>query len=137
MAYNSALNLSDERWVATSRTGATGRGMNVTPELFAIAIPENDNIPAGDSGLPVPGALRQVFQSDGMQAVITFPTRSNLNSGFNSNPVLTPMRARVLPVSWEQLVARVGTLLDASRKNSAVTRFGDNRRVKAPSRLHS
>jgi DNA-binding winged helix-turn-helix (wHTH) protein len=125
MAHNSVWNLADEPWIAPRRANFNDRGKNVTPELFAIAITETDDIPAGDSNLPVPGALRQVFESDGMQVVITFSEQANLHSGFKSNPASTPMQARVLPFSWEELVARVGTLLDASRKNSAVTRFGD------------
>lgn len=125
MAYSSPLNLLGQPGAAPQRTSCVGGGRNVTPKLFAIAITETDDVPAAYTDLPVPGALRQVFESDGMQVVVTFAERTNLNSGFKSKPVSTPMQALVLPFSWEELVARVGSLLDASRKNSAVTRFGD------------
>jgi DNA-binding winged helix-turn-helix (wHTH) protein len=125
MANNSALNLLSEPWVAPQRTKFIGRPENVTPELFAIAITEINDIQRQYSDLPVPGALRQVLESDGMQAVITFPKRGNLNPGFQSRPVSTPVQARVLTFSWDELVARVGSLLDATPKHSAVTQFGD------------
>lgn len=125
MAHNSALNLSGERWAPPKRASFIDRGRSLTPELFAIAISETDNVPAAYPDLPLPGALRQVFESDGMQVVMTFAERTSANSGFNSKPASTAMRARVLPFSWEELVARVGSLLDASRKNSAVTQFAD------------
>lgn len=114
MGYSSPLKLLGEPWAAPQRTSCIGRGRNVTPKLFAIAIAETDDVPAA-----------YTFESDGMQVVVTFAERTNLNSGFKSKPVSTPMQALALPFSWEELVARVGSLLDASRKNSAVTRFGD------------
>ena len=125
MAHNSALNLSGETWAAPKRTRFIGRSRSLTPELFAIAIAESEDIPTAYADLPVPGALRQVFESDGMQVVITLAERTSLNSGFKSKPITTPMQARVLPFSWEELVARVGSLLDASHKNSVVTQLGD------------
>jgi len=125
MAYNSALNLSDEPCVAPIHTSFIGREKKVTPELFAIAITKTENIPAGYSDEPVPGALRQVFECDGMQAVITFPKRGNLIPGFKSNSVPTPIQARVLAFSWEELVARVVSLLDVTREHGVVTQFSD------------
>ena len=123
MAYNSPLNLLGETWATEDPTSLIDRRRSVTPELFAIAITETGDIPAAYPGLPVPGALRQVFESDGMQVVITFAERTTLNSGFKSNRAR--MQALVLPFSWEELVARVGSVLDHSRTNSRVARFGN------------
>jgi DNA-binding response OmpR family regulator len=75
----------------------------------------------------VPDALRQVFKSDGMQVVITFAKRTSLNSRLGSKPSSPGVQALVLPVSWEELVARVGSVLDHSRTKSNVARFSDVR----------
>jgi DNA-binding response OmpR family regulator len=97
------------------------------PEIFAIAITEIGDFPATYPELPVPGGLRQVFESDGMQVVITFGKRTSLNSRLSSEPISGRVQALVLPVSWEELVARVGSVLDHSRTKSNVARFGDFR----------
>ena len=125
MAHNSALNLSGEPWSPARRNNFIDRGRSLVPELFAIAITESEDFPTAYADLPVPGALRQVFESDGMQVVITLAERTSLNSGFKSKPITTPMQARVLSLRWEELVARVGSILDASRKSSALTQFAD------------
>lgn len=125
MAHNSAFNLSGESWAPAKRTNFIGDDKSLVPELFAIALAESEDIPAAYADLPVTGALRQVFESDGMQVVITLVDRTSLNSGFRSKPVSTPMQARVLSLRWEELVARVGSILDASRKGSALTQFAD------------
>jgi len=98
---------------------------NTRPELFAIAITGIGDFSVNYPDLPVPGALKQVFESDGMQVVITFAKRTSLNSRFRSEPVSAALQALVLPVSWEELVARVGSVLDHSRTNSNIARFGD------------
>ena len=125
MAHNRPLNLSGETWTTPNQTSLIDRARNVRPELFAIAITEIDGIPAAYRDLPVPCALRQVFESDGMQVVITFARRMKLNSGLRPEPVSAAVQALVLPVSWEELVARVGSVLDHSRTNTNVARFGD------------
>lgn len=125
MAHNSAFNLLGERWAPAKRTTFIGGDRSLMPQLFAIAITESEDFPAAYAELPVPGALRQVFESDGMQVVITLAERPSPNSGLRSKPIPMPMQARVLPLNWKGLVARVGSLLDASRKNSAVTQFAD------------
>ena len=126
MAYNSPLNLSGETWVTPNHhESPSDPARNARPELFAIAIPEVDRIPAAYGELSVPGALREVFESDGLQVVITFADRTNLISGFSSKSVSPAMKALVLPFSWEELVVRLGSLLDPSHPNKAVTRFGD------------
>lgn len=125
MAHNSSLNLSGQTWAMPTQTSLIDRARNIRPQLFAIAITETDGIPAAYPDLPVPGALRQVFESDGTQVVITFVSRTNLNSGLRSEPVSAGVQALVLPVSWEELVARVGSVLDHSRTNSNMARFGD------------
>ena len=125
MAHNSAFNLSGEPWAPAKPTNFIGDDKSRVPELFAIALAESKDIPAAYADLPVTGALRQVFESDGMQVVITLAERTSLNSGFRSKPITIPMQARVLSLRWEELVARVGSLLNVSRTNSAVTQFGD------------
>jgi len=125
MAYNSPLNLSGETWVVPNHVSPIDRTRNVRPELFAIAIPEVDRIPTTYCEPSVPGALRDLFESDGLQVVITFADRTNLISGFSSKSVSPAMKALVLPFSWEELVVRLGSLLDPSHPNKAVTRFGD------------
>jgi DNA-binding winged helix-turn-helix (wHTH) protein len=125
MAYKGPLNVSRETWATPQQTSLSDRAKSMWPELFAIAITETDGMPAADRDLSVPGALRHVFESDGMQVVITFAEQTNLNSGFRPKPVSTGVPAWVLPFSWEELVARVGAVLDYSRTNSRVTRFGD------------
>jgi DNA-binding response OmpR family regulator len=110
----------------TSRqTSLVDRHNNIRPELFAIAITGIDDFPAAYPELPVPGALRQVFESDGMKVVITFAKRASLNSRLSSKPISAGVQALVLPVSWEELVAPVGSVLDHSRTNSNVVQFGD------------
>jgi DNA-binding winged helix-turn-helix (wHTH) protein len=125
MAYNSALNLSADTLIQPKQTNLIDRAKNMSTELFAIAITETDGIRAAQAELPVPGALRQVFKSDGMRVVITFAKSMDLNSGFRSEPVSTAVQALVLPVSWDELVARVGSVLDHARTNSNVARFGN------------
>jgi DNA-binding winged helix-turn-helix (wHTH) protein len=125
MAHNNPVNLSGEAWMAPGRTGLVDRASNATPELFAIAITETEEIRGVYPDAHVQGALRQVFESDGMQVVITFPKRTSLNSQLSPKPISSGVQARVLPVSWEELVARVGSVLDHSRTKSNVARFGD------------
>jgi DNA-binding winged helix-turn-helix (wHTH) protein len=125
MACNSALNLSGETWIPPNQTNLIDRARDMRTELFAIAITETDGIRAARPELPVPGALREVFESDGMRVVITFAKSTNLNSGFKSEPVSTAVQALVLPVSWEELVARVGSILNHSRMKTNVAGFGD------------
>jgi DNA-binding response OmpR family regulator len=125
MAHNSPLNLSGETWMTPRQTSLIDRGNNTRPELFAIAITGIDDFPATYPDLPVPVALRQVFESDGMQVVITFAKRTSLNSRLSSKSISTGVQALVLPVSWEELVARVGSVLDHSRTKSNVAQFGD------------
>jgi len=125
MAHDSAFHLSGEPWAPAQRTNFIGDDKGLVPELFAIALAESEDIPAAYADLPVTGALRQVFKSDGMQVVITLAERTSLNTGFRSKPVSTPMQARVLSLRWEELVARVRSILDASRKSSAVIQFAD------------
>jgi transcriptional regulator len=125
MAYNSPVNLSGETWVIPNHVSSIDRDRNVTPELFAIAISELDRIPAAYRELSVPGALRELFESDGVQVEITFADGTNRISGFRSKPVSHVMNALVLPFSWEELVVRVAAFLGHSRPKAAVTRFGD------------
>jgi len=126
MAYNRSLNLSGETWVTPNHhVRPIDRAGNVRPELFAIAVTEVDRIPAAYREFSVPGALKEIFESDGLRVVITFADRTNLISDFRSKSVSPGMKALVLPFSWEELVVRVGSLLDHSRPNGAVTRFGD------------
>jgi DNA-binding response OmpR family regulator len=125
MAHNSPLNLSNETWMTSRQTSLVDRANNTRLELFAIAITEIDDSPATYPELSVPGALREVFESDGMHVVITFAKRTSLNSRLSSKPISAGVQALVLPVSWGELVARVGSVLDHSRTKSNVARFGD------------
>lgn len=125
MAYHNPLNVSGETWAQPRQISLSDDAKSMSPELFAIAIADADGMPAANRDLSVPGAVGHVFQSNGMQAVITFAERPNLNSRFRPKPVSTEVQAWVLPFRWEDLVARVGSILDHSRANSAVTRFGD------------
>jgi len=125
MAYNGPLNVSRETWATPKQTSLNDRAKSKGPELFAIAITEADGMPAAYRNLSVPGVLRRGFESDGMEVVITFAERTNRNSGLGAKPVSTGVQAWVLPFCWEELGARVGAILDDSRTNNGVTRFGD------------
>lgn len=125
MAYNGPLNVSRETWATPQHNSLSDCAKSPGPDLFALAITQTDGIPAAYRDLSVPRALRHVFESDGMQVVITFRERTNLTSGFRPEPVSTRVQAWVLPFSWEELVTRVGAALDNSRTNSGVTRFGN------------
>jgi len=51
MAYSSPVNLSGETWVTPNHhESPSDPARNARPELFAIAIPEVDRIPAGSPG---------------------------------------------------------------------------------------
>jgi hypothetical protein len=125
MAYNSPVNLSGETWVMPNAVSPIDRAKNQRPELLAIAITEADRIPAAYRELTVSSALRELFESDGLQVAITFADGTNLISGFRSKSPSHVMKALALPFSWEELVVRVGSLLDDSRPKGAVARFGD------------
>jgi DNA-binding response OmpR family regulator len=126
MAYTSPLNLSGETWVMPNQANPTDRAVNVRPELFAIALTEIGGIPAAFPDRSVPGALREVFESDGLQVVITFAEMTDPNPRFRSKSVSTAMQALVLPFSWEELVARVTSLVHRKTANLGnMARFGN------------
>ncbi len=59
--------------------------------------------------------------------VITFAQRTTVNSGVRHGQVSTAVQALASLVTWEELLARVGSALGHSRTNCAMTRFGDVR----------
>ena len=124
MAYNSPLNLSGETWAAPQQNSLSDRVKRLSPELFAIAVTEIDGMPAAYRDLSVSGALRRVLESDGMEAVIAFTEQTNY-SGFRPKAILSGVQARVLPFTWEELVARVSAVLDHSPTSTGVACFGD------------
>ena len=127
MACNSPLNLSGKTWAQPNHTKVIERVDNSKPELLAVAITETEGIPAVYPDLLLQGTVRQVFESDGMQVVITFAKGTNFKAGFRSEPVSRAVQALVVPFRWEDLVARVGSVLRHSitHTNSNATRFGD------------
>jgi DNA-binding winged helix-turn-helix (wHTH) protein len=123
MACDTSLNLSQ---IAGPQPAHVTDVLQGASELFALAMPAAGDAEAAYPQSPLPGTLRQVFQSEGMPVLITFSKGESFTAGFRSQPVSTSVRALVVSLTWDDLVTRVTSLANRSESNLADTiRFAD------------
>ncbi|HEV2698895.1 MAG TPA: response regulator transcription factor [Terriglobales bacterium] len=122
MACNT-LNLTSKTWAGPNQQAVID---DMEDNDLDSATPTAQSIP-GDRRLLLESALKQVLQSDGSQIVIALDGRTDPTVGFTLDPISTAVKALLLPLSWEKLVARVQSALRQANAHTipSLTRFGE------------